>query len=221
MKNIKYISILSAVVFFGLFMTVFAQGVQNGNRAQDVQIQAQTEMQTQNQGEEQMLLIQTNAEYKAGNADDLKEAIQAKKAEMGQQGNAMSVAVHAFLASEELTDGIGPRVSEIAREFNNSVQASEKAEEKMATRSTFRKFFFGGDKEAAGELEQETIRNQNRVEEMTLLMNRCEECSAEVKNILEEQIQLVKQEQERLANLANNEKGKRGLFGYLFGWMFK
>ena len=166
-------------------------------------------------------MVQTSAEYRAQNVDELREAVQAKKAELEDTNqNTVRVTVHALLSSEDLIDGIGPRVSEIAREFNNSVQAAENAEKKISERGVLKKFFFGGDKEAAGELEGETVRNQNRVEELNQLINRCDECSEEAKNILKERIELMEREQERLANLANNEKGKRGLFGFLFGWMF-
>lgn len=223
MKNMKYIGIFSLVMFLGLCFVVSAQGTQKN--------QPEVELYG-NQGEEQMLMVKTSAEYKAQNVDELKEAVQAKKGELEGQleegenyethknQNVVRIAVHAMLASEELTDGIGPRVSEIAKEFNNSVQSTIKAEEKIKSRGAIRKLFLGGDKEAAGELEQETIRNQNRIEELNQLMNQCEECSEEVKNVLQEQVQLITQEQERLSNLAKNEKGKKGLFGFLFGWMF-
>ncbi|MFC1756867.1 hypothetical protein ACFLZC_01780 [Patescibacteria group bacterium] len=211
MKNVKYISAFSLVMFLGLYFVVSAQGIQkntseagnNGN-----QEQAQTETKTQNQGEEQQLMVKTSTEYKAQNIDELKEAVQAKKGELEGQleegenyethknQNVVRTAVHAMLASEELTDGIGSQVSEIAKGFNNSIQATAQAEEKIRTRSTIRKIFFGGDKEVAGELEQETTRNQNRIEELNQLVNQCEECPEEVKNVLQEQIQLVTQEQE-------------------------
>jgi len=234
MKNIKYISIFSLIMFFGFCLIAAAQGTQKnqpeaGNNGNQEQVQTGTK--TQNQGEEQRLMIQTSTEYKAQNESELKEAIQAKKSELEEQlpegksdetrknQNTVRAAVHALLASEELTGGIGPQVSEIAKGFNNSIQATAQAEEKIRTRSAIRKIFFGGDKEAAGELEQETIRNQNRIEELNQLMNQCVECSAETKNVLQEQIRLMEQEQERLSNLAQNEKGRKGIFGFLFGWL--
>lgn len=235
MKNIKYISLFSLIMFFGLCLVVTAQGTQKnmpeaGNNGNQEQVQTGTK--TQNQGEEQVLMVKTSIEYKAQNENELKEAVQAKKGELEGQleegenyethknQNVVRVAVHAMLASEELTGGIGPQVSEIAKEFNNSIQSTMETEEKIKERNVIRKIFFGGDKEAAGELEQETVRNQNRIEKLNQLINQCEECSPEVKNILQEQIQLIEQEQERLSSLAQNEKGKKGLFGFLFGWMF-
>jgi len=62
--------------------------------------------------------------------------------------------------------GIGPQVSEYAREFNNSLQAQIRAEERIESRNAFVRFLVGGDEEAVGTLEQETIRNQERIQEM-------------------------------------------------------
>lgn len=244
MKNLKYIPVISLTIFLGFCFVVTARGTQGNSGNQDSsqgepnviapagnQERAQAATQTQNKGEEQQIMAKTSIEYKAQNENDLKEAIQAKNSELAGQAseeknnesfknqNTIRVAVHALLVSEGLTWSIGPKISEIAKEFNNSIQVTTQAEEKIRTRSTVSKIFMGGNKEAAGKLEQETIRNQNRIEELNQLMNQCTECSTETKNILQEQIQLLEQEQERLGNLAENEMGKKGILGFLFGWM--
>ena len=65
---------------------------------------------------------------------------------------------------------------------------------------------------------QETNRNQEKIQELKNLYQECE-CDEEVKNIIQEQIQNIEQEQNRLGQLAQEEKSKQGIFGWLFGWM--
>jgi hypothetical protein len=85
-------------------------------------------------------------------------------------------------------------VSAIAKEFNNSVQATIRAEERIQTRSGIRRFFFGGDKEAAQNMQQEVNRNMNRIQELKQLRNECD-CGEEIKQMMQEQIQNMEQEQ--------------------------
>ncbi len=163
----------------------------------------------------------------ARNVTELKQIIQQRQQEMVQeiQGlnekkqnvyqnqNRVRLAVHSLLAMENLSGGIGQNISKIAREFNNSVQATIKAEEKIQTRGRFIKFFFGGDSESAEKIEKEVQQNQRRIQKLKQLK---EKCSEEVKTILQEQIQNMEQEQMRLQELSQEEKKNKGLFGWLW-----
>jgi hypothetical protein len=115
-----------------------------------------------------------------------------------------------------LTGDIGRNVSQIAREFNNSVQATIRAEERIQTRNWLVRFFVGGDREAAEDIEQEVNRNRQRIQELKQLREECD-CDEEVRNMLQEQIQNMEQEQNRLQQSAQNEKKDKGIFGWLFG----
>jgi bacterioferritin-associated ferredoxin len=110
--------------------------------------------------------------------------------------------------------GIGPQVSDYARQFNNSLQVQLQAEEQIGNRNGIVRFFSGGDAEAAGTLEQETIRNQERIQAMNQLINQCQECDGQVKAMLQEQLQNMETEQTRLLQLAQREKQDRGIFGW-------
>jgi hypothetical protein len=112
--------------------------------------------------------------------------------------------------------GIGPQVAEYAREFNNSLQAQIRAEERIENRNTFVRFFVGGDEEAAGILEQETLRNQDRIQQMQQLINQCQDCDPQIQQLLQEQLQEMDQQQTRLQQLAQNEKQDKGVFGWLW-----
>ncbi len=173
---------------------------------------------------------QTTVKVQAQNATELRAMIQAEQTNMTQvaanTGSAMQevlqnqntvrVAVHTLLAAENMTGGIGPQVSQIARGFNNSVQATINSEERIRTRNVFVTFFAGGDTEAADEILQQVEQNQVRITELNQLMNECV-CNAGVKEIIEEQIHALSQEQVRLQTLAQQEKGNKGLFGWLWG----
>ena len=77
------------------------------------------------------------------------------------------------------------------------------------------KFFAGGDEEAAEEIEQEVNRNQERIQELKRLMQECD-CNEELKAMIQEHIQNMEQEQNRLQELAENEKNSKGIFGWLW-----
>ncbi len=198
------------------------QGTGQGQQVQD-------EDGTQNQGEDTDLMVQQRQELKAQTKTQLQEIIQQKQQLMNQEiegkkekeqnvyknQNQVRLAVHSLLAMEDLVGGIGKEVSQIARQFNNSVQATIRAEEKIQTRSGFKRFFAGGDSEAAEELEQEVNQNKQRIHELKQLHEQAD-CDEEVKAMMQEQIQNMEQEQDRLQELAQKEKKSKGLFGWLW-----
>ncbi len=203
-------------------------GSSQGN-GQMVQTQNQEAVQTQvqNQGEDS----QAQTQIKAKNSQELQTMIQNKKAELDKEienkkekiksvyknQNKVKEAVHAMLAMEDLIGGIGQEVSEIAREFNNSVEKTIQAEEKIQTKNKVWKFFFGGDQESASILDQEISQNQERIKNLQQLQNNCS-CNSETKEILDEQIKNIEQEQERLQNVVMEEKQNKGLIGTIISW---
>ena len=110
--------------------------------------------------------------------------------------------------------GIGPQVSEYARQFNNSLQAQVQAEERIEKRNAVVRFFAGGDQAAAGTLEQETVRNQERIQEMQQLITQCQDCDAQIMELLQAQLKEMEGVQTRLQLLAEKEEQDRGIFGW-------
>ena len=214
MKKILIYSIVSLFALTALCASAYG--------ANNVQTQAQ------NQGDNNAVMIQARQQIKAQTATELKQMIQEKKQAMAQEldemkeerksvrqnQNEVMLAVHSLLVSEELVGGIGPQVSEIAREFNNSIQATILAEEKINSKSKFVKFFMGGDDEAADEIEQEVNASRENIRNLNQLIRECE-CDEEVRNIIREQLENTEQEQNRLEKIAKNEKAKKGLFGWI------
>ena len=111
--------------------------------------------------------------------------------------------------------GIGSQVSEYARQFNNSLRAQIQAEERIENRNAVVRFFAGGDQAAAGTLEQETVRNQERIREMQQLITQCQDCDAQIMELLQAQLQEMEGVQTRLQLLAAKEKQDRVIFGWL------
>ncbi|MCK8519058.1 hypothetical protein [Methanoculleus sp. 7T] len=125
--------------------------------------------------------------------------------------NRVRLAVHALLAAENRTGGIGRDVSAVAREFNNSVQKTLEAEEQIQARHGFMRFLFGGDEDAARLIAEEAQRNRERVMELRQSIENCT-CDDETRTMLREQVRTIEQEQDRLSALADEELQHRGLF---------
>jgi hypothetical protein len=201
--------------------------------------QLQTEQQTQiregeqEEGSGQQNLILGN-QQRARTMTEAREMVQQKKQEMAQEirglsnvqqkvyqnQNKVREAVHALLSLEDLAPDIGSQVSEIARGFNNSVQATIIAEEKIQKRNAFVRFFIGGEKNATEDMEQELKQNQQRIQELKQLREESVG-GEELKAMTQEQIHNMEQEQIRLQQLADREKGANGVFGWvrnLFRW---
>jgi len=238
----KIITFLSVFILITSMVLIFGAQISHGQKAGDGNSesrqedqgadqgqQTQTEEETQNQGEQENIVVQQ--QLKAGNTLELKNMIQEKQQEMNQEieqlkeqkkeihqnQNQVRLAVHSLLSMEDLVGGIGKEVSQIAREFDNSVQVTIEREEKIQGRNSFIKFFIGGDEESAEFIEQEVGRNLERIEELKLLKSSCD-CDVEIETLLQEQIDSIELEQNRLKELAQAEKQIKGIFGWLFGW---
>ena len=228
MKKI-IIPLLVFVLFGSAVIAAKTEDSQQGQgTGQGQQAQTKTEQQTQNQGEEDQLMIQQRTQLEVQKLNEVKQSAQQRQQEMNQvmqsmgkteqkvyqNQNQVREAVQTLLSLEDLAPGIGFQVSQIAREFNNSVQATIIAEEKIQKRNAFVRFFMGGEKNAAGEMEQELNQNQQRIQELNQLKEQCA-CGEEVKTMMQEQIQNMEQEQVRLQQLTEREKNANGVFGWI------
>ena len=128
--------------------------------------------------------------------------------------NEVRLAVHTLLAMENITGGIGPQVSAVAREFNNSASQSWQLEERIRNRDAVSRFFFGGDQVSAAELANLSVQNQNRIRQIGQLMAN-ESLDEETRTMLQEQLTIMEQENTRLARVSSTEQQSRGIFGWL------
>jgi hypothetical protein len=167
----------------------------------------------------------SSTHQKAQSLDELNQMIQNNEDKLNEEINSMNKnqkiiyenqnkvrnSIYSLLSMENLIPNIGILVSDIARQLNGSVQKIIIAEEKIQKRNFFVRFFLGGDKKSADEIETELKLNEKRISDLETLKLRCE-CSGEIKNIFEQQIQIIKEEQNRLQRLIDSEKSSNGLF---------
>ncbi len=191
--------------------------------------QDSAQMQQGDQAEPQLISAGQGEPARAQNQEQLQTMIQQREQEMNQEleglggaqrnvyqnQNQVRLAVHSMLAMEELAGNRGQQIAAVARELENSVQATIQAEERIQNKNFLSRLFMGGDKEAAEEIEAEVNQNQQRITNLKRYQQECD-CEEGVKTMLQEQIQNLEQEQTRLGEMAQNEKQNNGLFGWLF-----
>ncbi len=165
----------------------------------------------------------------AASSDDLKQKIEVRKNQLEQEvastteadknivenANPVRLAAHALLASKNLIGGIGPEVSEIAKEMNDSVATTTNAEAKIQSRGFITRFLFGGDSVSAEAIAQVVARNQAHIQKLTGLLNQVT-VSADIKATLTAQITALEGAEARLQALAEKEQKQWGLFSWRF-----
>ena len=205
-----------------------AQGPQTGQNLSTPGT-GQVQQETQNVGENETIRVQQREEVRVQNASELHEMLEQREREMNQElqtldeplqlvyqnQNRVRLTVESLMATADLAGELGPQMVQLAEELNASVNATIRAEERIQTRNTVVRFLFGGDAEAARELEQQGTQNQERFRELQALLGECA-CDAEVRAILQEQLQNAEQEQFRLQQVAANELQAKGLLGWLW-----
>jgi len=128
--------------------------------------------------------------------------------------NEVRDAVQLLLAMENRTGGIGPQVSAIAREFNNSENTSQQYKDRIKNRDAFSKIFFGSDRQAAAELANLTTQNQARISEIEDLMNTTT-LDTDTRTRMDQQLLILRQQLALEQQLTAQAQQDRGLFGWL------
>jgi hypothetical protein len=181
------------------------------------------------------MVVNFSREYviNARNVSELKAFIQARKVfwagqlakmkaekkelkDMFENRNKVRLAVEALLSMENMTKGIGKNISKIARDFNNSEKNESDNEGKIANRGKFIKWLWGGDRRSARALLNQVNLTEKRIDRLEALKANCTNCTAEVIQLIDDQIAVLKAEQQRLKDLANLELQYKGVFGWLF-----
>ena len=165
----------------------------------------------------------------ATSLEDLKQKIEVRKHQLEQEvasttvadqnivenANPVRLAVHTLLASKELIGGIGPQVSEIAKQVNDSVATTTNAEAKIQSRGFLTRLLFGGDSAAADVIAQQVAQNQQRIDSLNALLGQAN-VSADIQVVLKAQIAALQDAQTRLQDLAQSEQKAWGLFSWRF-----
>lgn len=184
------------------------QGSQDGQAQQQAQVQQQ-QLGSCGQGQA------CNGSHLRQMIREQEQLINASVQQQNRERNTIQLAVHAINISENLVGEKGPQMLQIANQVNNSHQLALRAEERIQNQNTFMRFFVGGDAGSADEILQEVEQNRNRIQQMNQIINECD-CDQSVGDVLREQVMNMEQEQNRLQQLAQNEKADTGLFGRFF-----
>lgn len=128
----------------------------------------------------------------------------------------VDLALFALSSTGNLTGITSPGLARLAAEINASHEYALQAEQQIRTRSSFMRMLIGGDREAAGQMIQYADQNQQRIQAMEQMLMNCSDCDPQVRVMLEEQVQVLAREQNRLLTLGQKEMSDRGLFGWLF-----
>lgn len=178
----------------------------------------------------QQLADELRYELRKQSADGIRQIVRERRMQMEQETanitamarqrafqnqNEVRLAVHALLEMENLTGGIGPQIREVARNFNNSVKATLNAEERIEERGRIKRFFAGGNFDAADILDEQIAESRPRIQQLKKLRNECQ-CTDDVKALMTEQIQKMEQEQNRLQGLSQAERSRKGIFGWIW-----
>jgi len=132
------------------------------------------------------------------------------------EGAQVHTALYAFSIAGNVTGSSGPELARLGAELNTSSAAAYAAEEQIKNRNSLMRMLYGGDREAAGLLIQHADQNRQRIQTMEQLIANCSECDPQVRLMLEEQVQVLSQEQNRFTVLGQEEQADKGLFGWLF-----
>jgi len=128
----------------------------------------------------------------------------------------VDLALFALSSAGNLSGTAGPELVRLAAEVNTSREYALRAEQQVRTRSSFVRMLIGGDREAAGQMVQYADQNQQRIQAMAQMLMNCSDCDPQVRVMLEEQVQVLAREQNRLLTLGQKEQADKGLFGWLF-----
>ena len=124
------------------------------------------------------------------------------------------IAAHSLMAMENLTGEIGPRVAEIADDINASESNITPLEQRIENGNSLFRFMFGGDKAAANQIDDQVALNQQRIQTLEQLVQNST-LQPDVQQAIQEQITVLQQEQDRLANLTAAERNTTGLFWWI------
>lgn len=111
--------------------------------------------------------------------------------------------------------GIGPQMSAFAEDWNASLRTQIQAERQIRGRNPLVRLFLGGDARAASLLDQEALRNQDRIRQMQQLIQQCQACDSQVRSVLQEQLKQMEEEQAGIQQTARKELQDTGLLGWI------
>lgn len=172
----------------------------------------QNQIKTQNEGEDQQLMINTTEEEEAGDST-ISAAMRSVVAQ--EKMSEVAKGVEEILTTKSLKGGIGDRVRLIAQEQKQSQDQVGENIAKVEKRSVFLKALIGSDYGALKNLKVQITQNELRIQELTKLKNQLIN-SGDIA-MVQETIDALVQQNVSLQEMINAENR----LGSVFGWLIK
>ncbi len=196
--------------------------VQNGNSADQAGSNIRTSIQQKLQdGSEAGTQVQNQNQIKnQGEANQIKNIEQERTQKQNKEGSTIAVerrsnvanAVQEMLQVADRNSGIGQQVRIIAQQQNESESTTIQAIEKVQARGKVKTLFFGSDYKNLGTLRSEMVKTRNRLEQLDGLIEKVQ--NEGDKTELQNQIQTLKQEQQKIEGFLKINETKLSLFGW-------
>jgi hypothetical protein len=148
-------------------------------------------------------------------SEDVTNGLRADIRELARNRNRVEVGVVALIASQNMVGKEGGAIANLAQEIQSMHRTMIQEEEQIQSRGILTRFFFGGDSENATAIHNQLQQNQERMQQIRQYLNDCD-CEEQVRTILQEQLQAMEEEHERLRKISENEVSTWGLFSWRF-----
>ncbi|MDD3487379.1 MAG: hypothetical protein PHF35_03320 [Candidatus Moranbacteria bacterium] len=182
-------------------------------------------VETENRGEDKNISVQT--ENQAGNSTDEADSAQSGSSKKAV-GSGSAADLHRSLAATLMEDlssvadsveesgdeAAGKKIRVLAAQQSAAEESAASSIEAVENRSKIKTFLLGSDYENLGQLRSEYVQTRNRIRQLTQLMEGVTDDGA--KDLLQEQIRTLTEEQTNMDNFITNEEGKFSLFGWAF-----
>lgn len=115
--------------------------------------------------------------------------------------------------ADEDRNGIGEEVRKIANEEEYSASTTTEAIEKIEGRSPIKTFLIGTDYKNIGVIRSQIAKTQARIDQLSRLLDQA--TTSTVSSSTNQQLQVLKQTEDKLANFISEHENKFSLFGWL------
>jgi hypothetical protein len=196
-------------ILISLFISVNAvsakTSTQTGNSDDTAQTQNSNQIQTQNAGQDKKLEVQ-NMEVIEEEGDIVERTT--------NHGQEVSQYVHELLQSRLASQsGIGQQVREVAQKQTQAQETIRAGLDKINSHSALFKKFFGTDKSAVKNLNQQIAQNQLRIEELTKIQTQVTNQADQ--DMLQTTLQSLIDQNTALSEAVRLEQGRKGFLSWI------
>jgi len=164
---------------------------------------------------ELMLKLQASIETQKEDINRSLSELKIKQNEIYESYLKTKIAAVSLAVANQSLNEIPENISMMASEINVSLDGTFESEKNIAQRNFIVRAVLGGDKQSASQIEEAVAKNNERISAIEKALQNTSYNEA-IKALLETQLKILKDEQERLLKLAEEEKKSQGLIGWLW-----